>query len=628
FVKRGHRGRYGLPRDHFGGAAETRPFGFVVPRVSVGQRREAEIRSIPGEIDAVILDLSPRWMGPWNVAEALEMALVDLKVARGRERLPAVVVMVSDPRCALAALRVGAEAKAHDIVTATCFERSLYLGSVDGVAQTEPRVDPSRVVVHAAATREAEIVEALLGLAEKVHQSHPETAEALAGAANSLSAMAQTTRPPLAENAIVERRVTFVDAESRVRDALSREGDFPELKSVDRALEEGRASARRLMRETPARLALLEATEAARRGQRIGFVADQAGDAIAARAQDTSGLILASRSDAYDRLWGERLDRLVFACRGADALRLMVELPHPAEEAVFVLAPNEAATAGLIADLVVSWPEFGHVAQRCVAVRQSLPPTLGPLLALAAKAPPARGSRPIESARNDTAFRAAAEVVVLFEDGAEEGFAPGGEVVVLTGGAPTVKPAAELVEGDHVVLPPQNVSDEVAREMGWSGEAALLDEEVNSYKAVLAAWLRGAGSGITAREIVDGMREFDPLMPPPHPSTVRYWLSAAKADRDPAPRASADPRWFAAFCRLIGYTGKDAHALGDHFDEHRTKLRRDGKLRRCLVERFLFARYDAELHHQIPREKVEVLRKRLLSYVRAVAEVHRGGWGT
>jgi hypothetical protein len=272
--------------------------------------------------------------------------------------------------------------------------------------------------------------------------------------------------------------------------------------------------------------------------------------------------------------------------------------------------------------------EFADVHPRCAALIAALPPALGKLLALAARAPATRGTKSNKPARGDMSFRSAAEVIVLFDDGAEEGFAAGSEVVVLTGDAPCVKPATELVEGDLVVLPPQTVSDEVAREMGWDGEAALLDDEVGHYKSALAAWLRGPGRGVTANSIVSQMRAIDPEMSAPHPSTVRYWLSAAKAQLDPAPRASADPHWFAAFCKIIGYIGGDSHALGDHFDDHRAKLRQDGKLRRCLVERFIFDRYDATLHHDIPLETVEALRRRLLSYVRAVAEVHRGGWGT
>jgi hypothetical protein len=628
FVERGHGGRYGLLRDDFGETRTSRPFGFIVPRVSVGRRREAEIQSIPGPLDAVVLDLSPRWMGPWNVAEALESALVDLKIARGNVPLPPVVVLVSDPRCALAAMRMGAEARKHEIVAATRLTRALYLGFGDGIAHTGHREDPDRIVVHAAATHEAEIVEALLELAEQVQSEHPDSAEALAGAADTLSAMAHTTRPPLADGSPVERRFTFVDAEERVRDALRREGDLPQRAAIDRALAAGRDSARRLMRDTPARMALSEAMEAAVGRSKVAFVADLAGDAVEARTRAPDGLLVASRNEAFAMLGNERLDRLILACRGADALRLLVELPHPGREVVFVLAPNEAATAGRIAEHLMSWPEFSDVHPRCAAFMAALPPTLGHLLALAAKAPATRGTKPNKPARTDTAFRSAAEVIVLFDDGAEEGFAAGSDVVVLQGDAPCVKPAAELVEGDLVVLPPQTISDEVAREMGWDGEAALLDDEVGRYKSVLAAWLAGPGRGVTANNIVSQMRAIDPEMSAPHASTVRYWLSAAKAQLDPAPRASTDPQWFAAFCKIIGYGGGDSHALGDHFDDHRAKLRRDGKLRRCLVERFIFDRYDATLHHDIPRETVETLRRQLLSYVRAVAEVHRGGWGT
>ena len=627
FIERGRAGRYGLPRDRFGEVSATRPFAFVLPRVSIGRRRQDEIRAIPGTLDAVVLDLSPRWMGPWNVAEALELALVDVKTGLRRTTLPPIVALVSDPRCALAAMRVAADARLHEMVESIGFSCTFHVGFLDGTKTAVPREDPPQIIVHGAATHEAEIAEALLELADRVSPDHPETAEALAGAADTLSAMVHTTRPPLADKELAERRVTFVDAEERVRDALRQEGDVPERSAIEKALTLGRDAARRLMRDTPARMALAEATAAALSGSRIGFVTDQIGDAIEARKQAPAGLIVVSRNEAPAAFTEEQLDRLVLACRGVDAVRLLVELPRPGREAVFVFGPTDAATAARIAEHVVSWPELTEAHARCMALLAALPPSLGRLLALATKAPATRGTKPKRPLRSDAALRSGAEVLVLFDDGSEEGFAAGSEVVVLSVKTPRVKPASQLNEGDLVVLPPQSVSDEVAREMGWDGEAALLDHDVGSYKAVLAAWLEGAGAKMTANEVVRQMRMIDPHMSVPHPSTVRYWLSAAKAQKDPTPRASIDPRWFAAFCRIIGYTG-DSNALGDHFDAHRAKLRRDGQLRRCLVERFLFDRYDAVLHHDIPRETVDVLRRRVLSYVRAVAEVDRGRWGT
>lgn len=628
FVERGHKGRYGVPSDQYGETGASRPFGLLVPRASSGRRRSEEIAAIPGDLDAVVLDLSPRWMGPWNVAEALETALVDLKAGRPLGTLPPILALVSDPRCALAAMRVASEARTRAFVAQTRLRRAAYLGQADGVADDSAREEPRTISVHAAATHEAEIVEALLELAEAVHEQRPETADALAGAADTLSAMARTTRPPLVAGEFAEYRYTFVDAEQEVRDALRREGDPAERAAIDRALLTGREAAGRLMRETPAHLALQEARDAATAGQTVGFVTDQVADAVAARAEPQAGLMVVARNEAFDRLRGKRLDRLVIASRGADALRLLVELPRPGRDVVLVMAPNEAAVAGRIVQHLLSWPEYAGVAARCAALAAALPPTLGKLLDLAAKAPPARGAKPLRLVRTDPRFRAAAEVVVLFDDGGEEGFAPGSEVVVLVEDVPRVKPASQLVAGDAVVLPPQSVADEVAREMGWDGEAALLDDEVSRYKTRLAAWRRGEGAGASVKAIVAKMRAIDPDMPTPHASTVRYWLSAASAQQDPAPRASADPRWFSAFCAIIGYgDGGDPHALGERFDAHRARLRRDGKLRRCLVERFVFDRYDAGLHRNIPAADVARLRGRLLSYVRSAVEVHRGGEG-
>ena len=627
FLEHGHGGRYGKLYEAFGTARDGRPFAFVLPRASVGRRRVEEIAAIPGDVDAVVLDFSPRWMGPWNVVEALEEALADLKIAPGGRLAAPVVVLVSDPRCALAALSVGKHSFELE-VTKTKAEllTSFYAGREDGTQSDRSRIEPEKIIVDAVAVDEIAIAEELFDVADQVGETHPETADALAAAAHMLSTMAMSLRPPLAGAALDAPVETFVGAAVGVRETLRREGDHPVSRKIDAVLKRGEALSLRLLRETPARLALEEAKAAAAEGLRVGFVCDRPGDAAAVRREASDGLVIASRREAVERLADETFDRTYIVCRGGEAARIFAELPHPGREIRFVLTPYEAATAGRIADLVSSWPQLAAAHTRCGTLRDALPPTLGRLLGLEAKAPPARGARSNRRSRSEEA-RASAEVILVFEDGSEDGFALGAEVIVLVDDVPRVKAASKVLPGDLVVLAPQAVSDEIAREMGWDGEQALLDDEVTAYKTCLARWRAGLGAKVRPKEIIRRMNELDPGMPSPSSSAVRYWLAAADARQDPAPRATDDPRWFSAFCRVIEFEGRDTQALADHFDAHRARLRRDGHLRRCLVERFLFARYDVMLHQKIPPEKVEALKARMLSYVRAVEDVYLGGHG-
>jgi hypothetical protein len=220
-------------------------------------------------------------------------------------------------------------------------------------------------------------------------------------------------------------------------------------------------------------------------------------------------------------------------------------------------------------------------------------------------------------------------VVATFDDDDDDvPFAPGAVVVVLTDGEPCPKRANALEAGDLVVLPPEDVSDGIAREMGWAGEQELLDEAVRRYKRSVGAWVRGPGSGVSIATIIKRMRALDPGMPEPSSATVRYWLSAAEGEDDPTPHASGLPRWFAAFCEAIGHRDTNAPDLARHFEAQRSRLRRGGRERRCLVERFLFAPYDATVHRRVPIERVETLRKLALSHVRMVTRLDRGGmWG-
>jgi hypothetical protein len=218
-------------------------------------------------------------------------------------------------------------------------------------------------------------------------------------------------------------------------------------------------------------------------------------------------------------------------------------------------------------------------------------------------------------------------VVAAFDDDDDDvvPFAPGAIVVVLTDGEPCAKRAKALQAGDLVVLPPEDVSDGIAKEMGWAGEQELLDGAVRRYKRSVSAWVRGPGSAVSVTTIIKRMRALDPGMPEPSPAAVRYWLSAAEGEDDPTPHASEVPRWFAAFCDVIGHHDANAPDLARHFEAHRGRLRQGGRERRCLVERFLFAPYDATVHRGVPAERVETLRKRALSHVRMVTRLERGG---
>ncbi len=594
----------------------------------MGRRRVDEIAAIPGDVDAVVLDFSPRWMGPWNVVEALEHALDDLKIRATRRLDAPIVVLVSDPRCALAAMSVGKSGFDQGVINAKAqLLTNFYAGRDDGTHAERPRVEPEQIIIDAAAVDEIAVAEDLIALADQVYDTHPETADALVNAAHMLSVMAMSLRPPLAGDAPDSPVETFAATDVRVREALRREGDHPVSRKIDKALKDGRLLSSHLLRETPARLALEEATAAARAGLRVGFICDRPGDAAAVRLSAPEGLVVAPRREALERLGEENLDRTYIVCRGGEAARIFAELPAPGRQVRFVLTPYEAATAGRIAELLLGWPELAPAHARCKMLRDALPPSLGRLLGLEAGTPPARGRKSKAGSRSDEAH-ASAEMVLVFEDGTDDNFALGAEVVVLVDGVPKTKPVSEVAPGDLLVIAPQDVSDQIAREMGWNGEQALIDEEVTAYKLCLARWCEGPGARVRPKEIIRRMIALDPGMPVPSVSAVRYWLSAAKAGQDPAPRATDDPRWFAAFCRVIEYDGGDALALADHFDAHRAKLRRDGHLKRCLVERLLFARYDAMLHRNISPQQIQALQTRMLSHIRAVEEVYQGGqWG-
>jgi hypothetical protein len=319
------------------------------------------------------------------------------------------------------------------------------------------------------------------------------------------------------------------------------------------------------------------------------------------------------------------------ACRAVDAVRLLAEIPAAPQDIRIILSPDDAATASQIASIASDWPEMDEVKTRCGALLAAMPPSFTRIMGLETALRTRRdaagrrvGGR--GQGRPGVLSRARAEVVIAFDDGEDDVFfAPGAVVVVLLDGEPRVKRAALLEVGDLVVLPPVDVLESIALEMGWAGEQELLDDIIRHYKRAVAAWREGLGADVSVATIIQRMRTFDPEMPEPSSSTVRYWLSAAEDEQEPTPRASGDPRWFAAFCDVIGHRDANANDLARHFEMQRSRLRRDGHLRRGLVERFLFARYDALIHKRISSDRVAFLRERALSHIRTVMAVERGG---
>jgi hypothetical protein len=194
---------------------------------------------------------------------------------------------------------------------------------------------------------------------------------------------------------------------------------------------------------------------------------------------------------------------------------------------------------------------------------------------------------------------------------------------LIVDGEPVARRASGLQPGDVVVVIPEDVGDRIARELGWDGEAALLDDNVARYKARVRAWRHGPGMGVPARRVVEQMRAIDPDMPEPSEAAVRYWLAGADADGEAAPHASGNARWLSAFLKVVGLEGSDA--LFVHFGHYRGRLQRDGHLRSGLLERFLFDPYDSVIQRGVSEERARQLRTIALSYAREVVDVDRRG---
>jgi hypothetical protein len=634
-VNRKSGGRYGQYWEKFGRQpASCRPFGFLVPKISIEKRRSEEISQIDGPIDLVVVDLSGRSSGPWDVGPAVEQAALDLVAGleHRKEPAPPILVLVSDPTAALAAMKVAGDLIEGELITRRVFGRWFWRGDRGGTPSVAPASDPVRLTVRAAFTQENEIVESLLLLANRLDVTMPKTAAALAEAAYMLCAMARTTRPPCADGRFPEEiSRNFMDEETAVRDALREEGSVAEQDAVADALRSGREAATRLLRETPARLALKEAASDAQTGRRVVFVVDRIADALAAKSESESNLLVVHRSDALSEILSFGPDLLVLACRGTDALRILVEMPVAPSDVRILLTPHDAQVSGRSAEAALKWEEMAPVHARCAELLQGMPPRLTRVLGLNVRLPTRSGSGAGAQGtrRNGDGSgieRARAEIIASFDDGdTTVAFAQGATVMVMRGSDPVEKRARELKEGDQVVLPPQDVVDDIARDLGWAGEQAMIDNVVDRYKKAVGTFRTGPGAQTTASQIAQRMQATDSSISVPSTAAIRYWLSAADQQDKATPFAPGRADWFAAFCKVIGFVEGDSGDAARHFHIFRARLRHEGHVRTGLVERMLFDRYDATIRLGISQERVDELKRRALRFVREVAAIEKGG---
>jgi hypothetical protein len=632
YVNRKSRGRYGLYWERYGDPGSCRPFGFVIPKISVGKRRSEEIFAIQGRIDLVIVDLSDRNLGPWHVGPAVEQAVLDvvagLEGANGP--VPPILVLVSDPAAGVAAMKSAGELVDAEIIGARVFGQTSWRGGRAGAVAGMAARDPCELTVRSAFTYEDEIVEGLLILSNKLADGRPDTAAALADAGYMLCAMARTTRPPCAGGKYPEEtRRWFADEATAVRDALRREGDVAEREAINELLRKGQEAAERLLQETPARLALKEAVEEARGGRRVVFVADGVSDANAASSEHKDrDLLVVHRKQAVSEIERWRPDLLTLACRGGDALRILLEVVEAPLEIRVLLTPHDAQVAWRSAEIAVEWAEMAPVHARCRALLRQMPPRLSKVLRLAGSIPrrSKNGIRTdINGGDGSGVDRARAEIIASLDNGETVGFAQGATVLVMRGPDPVERRARSLREGDQVVLPPQDVVDDIARDLGWAGEQALIDDVVGRYKRAVRAWKSGPGAGVSARQISLWMQTANPAITVPTETTIRRWLSAADHEDEATPFAPGKSDWFVAFCSVIGFGEGGSCEVARHFDVFRARLRHEGHVRTGLVERMLFDRYSATIHHGISQERISELRKKALGFVCEITAIEKGG---
>ena len=616
FLHRDHGGQYGFPWHRYGDTATTRPFAFVLPKVSRSTRRVAEIESIPGGIDLVIADFSASWLWPSRVAEEVSDLLLDAAAAAGRGPIPRFLVIVSDPRARIAALGAIQELQVNEILLGRR-ESSLfhYVGDRRGSPVAVGGGSVPRLRVHTASTTEADIQTELLELASGLKTERPKTAEAIRQAVTALTTMASSIAPPLADTEDPEVMRTFVDAAQDVRSVMSEEGEPSNSQAVHAALRKGIDAATRLMRSSPARIALDEAHEEAATGLRVVFVADSDIEAKQAAHSAPENLLVVSRRTPAGEIAGHCPDVLVIACRGVDAVRILAEQPILPRDVVLLLPPFEAMTAGRIAELVLERSELAPAHALCAQMLESLPPRFSRLprdADLTSRSP--RRKMPAF-----TGGGARDGVQIMTDDGEIAVFAPGAILITLVDGVPRAKRAADVEEGTLVVIMPEDMADRVARELGWDGQAALLDDQVRRYKAKVREWRNGPGAMLSMKHIQALMHGVDPDMPEPSADTIRYWLSAGDAEEVAAPRASSNLQWLSAFFKVIGLD--DADRVFVHFEDHRGRLQRAGHLRTGLLERFLFDPFDAVVQRGVSPERARKLREIAMDSGRVVISV-------
>ena len=207
--------------------------------------------------------------------------------------------------------------------------------------------------------------------------------------------------------------------------------------------------------------------------------------------------------------------------------------------------------------------------------------------------------------------------------GLPESFAPGASVIVCEDGEYLARRSRDLQPGDAVVLPPTELVDEIARAMGWSGADALVDAEVDKYKKAVTAWSKGPGTGLGPQDVAERM-EIAIGVPRPSLQAIRYWLSAGDHEAKARPFATRRVEWFHAFCRVIDYDPGASDAIIRHFDQHRGRLRREGRVRTGLVEKLLFDRFDSAIHHRLAQSAIDRFRTLALQHVRHVTSVEKG----
>lgn len=471
--------------------------------------------------------------------------------------------------------------------------------------------------MHSASTAEHGVQRALLAVAAEIADTKPGSAAALEGAARSLSDMAMSLFPPLAsdDEEYFGHVRTFVDAAAEARALLGEEGEPAQMCAIELALKEGRDLATRLLRETPARIAFQDACTIAGQGKRVVFLARSEAEAIRAARMSPGGLHVCSRSSAGSIPAGQDFDAVITACKAIDAIRFLAEIGARTTEATLLLPPADAAAAGKICDLVLSWSEMSAAHAFCRTLRDALPPDFAHLRTI--DLPFRRHQK--RAVPDGVGIDGKSVIVICLEDGEEVFLAASGNVVVLRDGNTGTKRSADLERGDVVILLPHEVGVEIARELGWDHDAALSDPHVASYKERIAAFRNGPGAGLSARDIIARMSEVDPDMPSPSESTVRYWLAGGEATETAAPHASGDRRWLAAFAEIVGIS--DAEDLFERLSAHRARLQREGHLRSGLLEAFLFDPYDAVVQRGLSKKRAGEIRAIAMNYAREIVDV-------